>query len=165
MNRKGETMKIFKGLLVGLLLAVIFVGQAVAATPGTCTQKLDKYSVTGMRVLTFTCTAGDAGAYPSTATSAAITTDIAGYYLTEVRTNPGTTGPQAAYDIVLNDANGIDLMGGTLADRSNSASEAAPPAIATGVYWPRLIAGALTLVITNNNVASAVTVITVLLAR
>lgn len=133
---------------------------------GTITQAYEIMPNSNVSVLTFTCTAdANNGSFPSTATSTDITTAIKGLHLVEVRTNPGATAPQAAYDIVLNDADGIDLMGGKLADRSATASEAAAPAIATGVYWPRAIDGALTLVITNNNVNSAVIVVKVFLER
>jgi len=116
--------------------------------------------------LTFSRVASaDDASFPSTATTQTITDQIAGRYITEVRTNPGATAPQALYDIVLNDTDGIDLMGGTLADRSATASERAIPALATGIYGGTPIDGALTLAITNNNVNSALSVIKIFLER
>jgi len=124
---------------------------------GTVTQKVDKFpGRNGFKVLTFSWTgAADDGTVPSTATSAAITAEIAGCHLVEVRTNPGSTAPTAAYDIALNDTDGIDLMGGALNDRSATASERAAPKVATGVYGSAAIDGAITMVITNQAVHSA----------
>jgi len=155
---------------IALALALLPSSLWAAAAPGTCTQAFSEvYSASGptqLATLTFTCTASaDDASFPSTATSSTITDQIAGRKILEVRTNPGATAPQALYDIVLNDSDGIDLMGGTLADRSATASQRAIPALATGIYGGSAITGALTLAITNNNVNSAVTVITVILSR
>ncbi len=157
--------------LIAVVLAALFCPAAgFGAAAGTCTQAFTEvYNyqyASPLATLTFTCTASvDDASFPSTATSATITDQIKGRYILEVRTNPGSTAPQALYDIVLNDTDGIDLMGGNLANRSATASEAAPPAITTGVYWPRPIDGTLTLVITGNNVNSAVTVVKIILSR
>ena len=160
-----------KKLYALIILAIILSAPlSWAAAPGTCTQAFPEvYSASGptpLGTLTFTCVASaDDASFPATATSQAITDLIAGRYITEVRTNPGAPAPQALYDIVLNDTDGIDLMGGTMANRSATASERAIPALATGIYGGTAITGALTLVITGNNVNSAVTVITAILAR
>ena len=124
---------------------------------GTVTQKVDKFpGRNGFKVLTFSWTgAADDGTVPSTATSAAITAEIAGCYIAEARTNPGTTAPTALYDIVINDTDGIDLMGGALANRSATLSERAIPIMADGVYGSTAVDGALTMVITNQAVHSA----------
>jgi hypothetical protein len=133
---------------------------------GTITQELNVIPKSNMVVLTFTCTADAAAAtFPTTSTNDDITDIIQGMYITEVRTNPGSTAPTDNYDIVINDADGIDLMGGSLLNRDASNSEAAAPAIATGVYWPRPVDGALTISISNNSVNSAVVVVKVFLSR
>ena len=112
-----------------------------------------------MKVLTFNCVASaDLATFPATTIDADTIARLKGYNLVEGRTNPGATAPQAAYDITLTDSDGIDLMGGRMADRSATASEAAVPEIASGVPWPRPVDGALTLTITNNNVNSAIVV-------
>ena len=111
------------------------------------------------KVLTFTCTASAANAsFPVTTIDATTIARLKSYKLVEAQTNPGATAPQALYDITLTNADGIDLMGGKLANRSATASEAAAPEVAAGVPWPRPIDGALTLTITGNNVNSAITV-------
>ena len=142
-------MKKFLALLV--LTLFIWVGSALGA--GTITQS-DVQIYPNTRALTFTCTA-DAAAhtYPVTASDG----NIDGYVFLVV-TNPGTVGPTDNYDITLTDSEGIDIMGGELADRSNSAEEQAVPLIGA-VFGSRYVRGPLTVTITNNSVASAVVII------
>ena len=167
-----------------ILALILFLPCSLwAAAPGTCTQTFSEIytmapstqvitspiptvsTLTPQATLTFTCTASaDDASFPATATTQTITSQIRGRYLLEARTNPGATAPQALYDITLTDTDGIDLMGGSLADRSATASEAAYPAIST-VPWPRAVDGALTHTITNNNVNSAISVTKYFLAR
>lgn len=159
-----------KTILFALLALLLSASLSLAAAPGTCTQAVtdipNDVVFPPMKVLTFTCTASaDDASFPSTATSTETTARIQGYYLIEARTNPGAVAPQALYDIVLNDSDGIDLMGGQLANRSATVSERAIPALATGIYGGTAITGTLTLAVTGNNVNSAVTVITAILAR
>ena len=160
-----------KKIIIPIILAMLLTASmSWGAAPGTCTQSFaEVYSASGptpLATLTFSCVASaDDASFPSTATTQTITDQIAGRYILEVRTNPGATAPQALYDIVINDTDGIDLMGGSLANRSATVSEAAPPAILAGVYWPRPIDGALTLVTTGNNVNSAISVIKIILSR
>ena len=77
-----------------LLMASLSWG---AATPGTCTQAISYTQNPAIKVLTFTCTASpDDGSFPSTVTSAAVTAEIEGHYIMEVRTrsrHSGTPGP------------------------------------------------------------------------
>ena len=122
-----------KKLYALIILAIILSAPlSWAAAPGTCTQAFSEvYSASGptsLATLTFTCVASaDNASFPATATSTVITDQIAGRYLIEARTKPGATAPQALYDIVLNDTDGIDLMGGKLGDRSATVPQAAPP--------------------------------------
>lgn len=69
-------------------------------------------------------------------------------------TNPGATAPTAAYDITLEDAEGVDVMGGALTDRSATLSEQSMPLI-SGSPVPRLVSGTLTFKLANNSVNSA----------
>lgn len=134
-------------LLVVVLISLFFSSLVFAA--GTITQNTVRVN-SEIYETTFTCT-GDAstGAFPSTFTGE----DINGVVFC-VKTNPGTA-PTDDYDIVLNDADGIDIMGGNLADRDTSSSEEAYPK-KTGT-----VKGPITPVITNNTNASAVVVIRV----
>lgn len=120
---------------------------------GTITSVMTKIG-RKLRKVTFTCTADAAdGSFPSTQTGF----DVVGKVLMAL-TNPGATGPTADYDIAINDEAGCDIMGGELADRSNSVSEQAIPKMGNG-YGKRPVDGKLTPAISNNAVNSAVVVI------
>lgn len=69
-------------------------------------------------------------------------------------TDPGTPAPTASYDVTLEDAAGVDIMGGALTDRSATLSEQAMPLI-SGSPVPRLVKGPLTFKLANNSVNSA----------
>jgi len=69
-------------------------------------------------------------------------------YLMLVETDPSATAPTADYDIVLNDANGIDVMGGALGDRSATATELTMPLL-NGNYTMLPVPGTLTMDVTN----------------
>jgi len=134
---------------------------------GTVTQTLKSISRDDSKmVLTFAWTADASdGSVPSTTTTATITAEISGYDIVEVRTNPGTTAPTASYDIVLNDTDGIDLMGGSLANRSETASERAIPLMTTGVYGTTTIDSTVAMVLTGNSVHSATGTVKLFLER
>jgi len=150
--------------IIALALALLLPSSLWAAA-GTCTQAYALIPSSNISTITFTCIASaDDQSFPSTATSTEITAAIKGMYIIEARTNPGTA-PTANYDIVLNDADGIDLMGGTMADRSATVSQRSIPALSTGVYGGTAVDGAITLVITGNSVNSAVVVVKVFLTR
>ena len=138
-----------KRLLISLALMIAIALPAMAV--GSITQTSALHRSTGLLTVTFSWTAdsGD-GTVPSTATDAAITASASGYFLYQVETDPGSPAPTAAYDIVINDAGGADLMGAALADRSATVTEVAFPATAS-----RQVDTALTLVITANSVHSA----------
>ncbi len=142
-----------------------------AAAPGTITQKLDKYTNSNMQVLTWSWTgSADDGTVPSTGnaiTSAVTTAAIAGWYVYSIETNPGSVAPTALYDIVINDAEGFDIAGGMLANRSASATEKILPRLdtANNIYGGALVDSALTLVITNQAVHSATGTVKLVLTR
>jgi hypothetical protein len=148
------------------MVVLLFTGQAWGA--GSCTVKLDKYPLANMRVLTYSWI-GDAanGTVPSTATTTAIDTDLAGWYVYAIETNPGAGPPTASYDIVINDAEGLDISGGMLADRSSTATEKITPRLDStyNIFGGVLIDGALTLVITNQTQVSAVGTVKLLLSK
>lgn len=78
--------------------------------------------------------------------------------LSYVTTNPGATAPTALYDIVLEDKDGVDVMGGALGDRAAAVSEVAfPKEPGTAVNMNGVpVLGQLTFKLTNNLVNSAV---------
>ncbi len=139
----------------------------VFAVAGSCVQTLSKFTTANpnLRILTFTCTgASDDGDFPSIDTTAAITSEIVGWYITEVRTYPGSKAPQDQWDVVINDSDGFDLMGGTLLNRAQTAQRALP-LWTTGQYADIPIYGTLSIVITGNNVTSATPIIKIFLRK
>lgn len=71
-----------------------------------------------------------------------------------VVTNPSATAPSDNYDVVINDADGVDVAGGVLANRDTSNSEQIVPVIETVVgsntYASRVfVDGPLSLVVSN----------------
>lgn len=138
---------------------------------GTVTQTCKRvYSTEGgpsdLYLLTFAWTAdASAATIPATVTTDAITAMIAGKWLIQAVTNPGTTAPTADYDITLTDADGLDVMGGTLANRHTSNTEVAIPYPGSLAYAPVPITSALTLTITNNSVNSATGTVVITLSR
>ncbi len=73
-----------------------------------------------LRTITVTWTSSDLGAATDTVYMEGA--------IVRVVTNPGATAPTADYDITFVDANGVDIMSGTLADRHTSTSEQVIPA-------------------------------------
>jgi len=71
-----------------------------------------------------------------------------------VKTNPGTPAPTNLYDITLIDLDGIDIMGGALANRSSANTEFAAP-LAGSDFWMIPVPGPLQLNIVNNIVNGA----------
>jgi hypothetical protein len=69
-------------------------------------------------------------------------------------TNPGAPAPTALYDVVLTNANDVDIFGGEHADRSASVSEEAMPKVGSA-YGDRFINSVLTFALDNNSVNSA----------
>ena len=159
-------MKTFKTLFLIMIVCLLFFSQAWAA--GTVTVTLDKYPNANMRVLTFAWT-GDSvtGAVPSTTTSTAITAEIAGWYIYAIETNPGAVAPTASYDIVVNDVESLDIAGGMLANRSATATEKITPRLDStySIFGGVLLDSTLTMVITNQNVASATGTVKLLLSK
>jgi len=117
-------------------------------------------------VLQFAWTAHTNGSFTSVSTDNTdvnphftITDLIKGFEAVYCQTDPGSTAPQASYDITITDGNGEDIMGGNLADRSATATESDQVGITAGAAQPRIIDSALTLNISNNNVNGATGVV------
>lgn len=87
-------------------------------------------------------------------------TGYQGWMLYEVRTDPGSTGPTANYDITLIDEFGIDIAGGQLLNRHTTTSERV-----VLIDPPILRATSFTITIANNSVNSATGQICFFLAR
>lgn len=146
-----------KKFLIAIVIVLFHAGNVLAL--GTVTQS-DVAIYDNVRVLTFTCTADvTAHTYPVTTSSG----NINGYIFLVV-TNPGGVAPTTLYDITLTDSDGVDIMGGELANRSATLSEQAVPLMGN-VYGSRFVNGTLTITITNNSVNSAVTVVKIFYYR
>jgi hypothetical protein len=145
-----------KRLLLALLLVLFAVSPLWAA--GSVSETWYANTDRSGGVIILTCTADAAAAtYPSTAT----TKNIYGY-VTKVVTNPDAVSPTDDYDITLSDSDGVDIMGGALANRDETNSEVAVPYFTDqAVYGASQVYGALTIAISNNAVISAVTVVTI----
>lgn len=111
----------------------------------------------GYITFSWTADSGD-GSVPSTASM-----NIQGYVILVV-TDPGTPAPTDNYDITLTDENGVDVMGGTLANRDASNTEQAVPKIGN-VYGGRWVSGTVTLNISNNSVGGAKGIVKVYIER
>lgn len=135
-----------------MILALVLLSSAAAFAAGSCTETVTPYK-DGDWMITLTCTADSSnGSFPAISINNRGQT-IDGYVYMVV-TNPGTTAPTDDYDITITDADGIDIMGGTLLNRDTANSEEAIPKIGN-VYGSRRVNGALTVNITNNSVNSA----------
>lgn len=147
-----------KLLAVLALLLAPSVAFAAASTITTSTHQMPGQDV---RVVTFTAVADT-----SDGTFLATASEVIDGYVFMVVTNPSAS-LTADYDIVLTDTDGIDVMGGMLANRHTTASEQAIPKVDTtnGIYGPRYVQGAVTLGISNNSDTSAGVVIDVYVAR
>ncbi len=146
-----------KSFITALLFACLLIAPSGAWAAGTCTETPLKILSANVYQVTWTCTA-DSGdnSFPATDSKQAING-----YVFYVKTIPsGATAPTDQYDIVLNDSDGIDIMGGELANRSDTAGEEAVPKI-DAVYGSRWVDGILEIAITGNSVASAITVVRV----
>ena len=121
---------------------------------GTVTFAYDRQGP--IQVVTATCTADSSDAsYPATA----IPVGISGL-IRVLQTNPGSTAPQANYDITLPNDDGIDTLQGVGANRHTSNSERASVVYSgTAVHSEVAKSDTLTLTLANNNVNSAVSVV------
>lgn len=135
-----------KRLILAVLLAALAalaptVTQAAGTVVLTSTDHVPGQDVT---VYTYRLTADASdGSWPATAS------DPIDGWIIRVETNPGATAPTALYDLTLVDTDGLDVMGGVLANRSATLTE--------HVLSPQpYVRGAVTITGTNNAVNSAV---------
>jgi hypothetical protein len=137
-------------------------GNAFAA--GTVVQS-DSVVRVGMATVTLTCTADSSdGSYPATALDLDF---VDGFYLYEVRTSPGATGPTDASDFTLTDSAGLDILGGAGTNQLDNTTDLRffPKNSAGGYAYHAITDTTVTLTITNNSVNSAVTTITLIFVK
>ncbi len=148
-----------KPILILLTIVALALGWCMATfADGTCPQNLigilDSDKRIGKYELTFDCTAdASAATYPATAISAANLAKLATWYLYRAETKPGATAPTDLYDITIVNANGVDVVGGLLLNRSSSTTQDVLLWPSTGYYQVGL--STLTVTPTGNSVNSA----------
>lgn len=145
-----------KLLLIAILLSLMVATSVFAV--GTVTITSTNVTVMNQvtrKIITLSWVA-DASLHtvPSTTITAA-TYGIGGWYFYSAETNPGAgaAAPTDNYDIVINDADGVDIAGGMLMNRDTANSEIAAIGLGSGQY--PIVRGNLTFVLTNNLVDSA----------
>ena len=119
--------------------------------PGTVVETSSQNGPIAVITLTLVGDASD-GSVPDTA----LTTKISGR-LVSLLTNPGAVAPTTDYDLVLNNADGIDVLKGAGANRHTSDSEHQPIELSANnrAGVPIAAEDTLTLVMTNQSVNSA----------
>jgi len=114
-------------------------------TKGVVRSWSDKFIGSGMRLFQVAWTSGANG--DANLFTCPTDLDITGW-IHEIETDPdGTTVPTASYDITLLNANGRDVAGGALANRSNSATEMDKPLV-NSIQQKAISDGPLTITIT-----------------
>lgn len=122
--------------------------------PGTVVETKEQIGRIGVITLTATADSGDA-TFPSTD----LLTKVSGY-LVGMAVNPDATGPTDLYDLVLTDADGIDLLQGVGANLLIATSEnKAVVRAGTEIHPPVSNGDVLTFTLTNNSVNSGKTVV------
>jgi len=146
------------GKIKNKLLALVFIASLLvlpvsAYAVGSVAQSFTMIA-DGVYVLTITWI-GDAsgGLVPSTAITDSYVAKLIGSYLYSAVTNPGSPAPDDLYDIVINDADGFDIAGGLLANRSTSVTQMVN--IGVGAIGYPVIRGPITFVLTGTTVNSA----------
>ena len=136
-------------VLVALLAAPVWAAGTVTITSSAVTVQGDVWR----KVITLSWVADAAEATVPPTTITAVTYGIGGWYLYTAETNPGSTAPTDDYDMVLNDADGLDVAGGLLTNRDAIATEIV--SMGTSAHGYPAIRGDLTFVLSDNSVNSA----------
>ena len=120
---------------------------------GTITEALTS-GRSPVKVITLTCTADSSDAsFPATALTNIPHNGVGGRLL-QIATAPGSTAPQANYDIAITEGGGADVLLGVGANRHTSNSEVAVIE-SNGAHGVYAGTDTLTIAISNNNVNSA----------
>jgi len=151
-----------KRILLSLALMLLLL-PGTASAVGTLEDTV--YHVAGdLYVMRLTWTAGAGGVFDDATTSSVIS-GLVGV----VVTNPGSTAPTDNYDIYLYDVDGVDFMGGTLANRDTAETEQVLPKVhADGTYTifgSRPVYGKVLVRVSNNSVVSATGVIRIFFTK
>ncbi len=146
-----------KRLFLALLLVLLLATSSFAV--GTVAITYSNIFVDNQRTRTILTISWVADAAAATVPSTTIPYQVAnrynvmGWYLYSAETNPGSMAPTDNYDIVINDADSVDISGGLLANRDTANSEIVN--IGTSSHGYPVVRGDLTFVLSNNSVNSA----------
>lgn len=138
-----------KRFIASLLVIAFVLVPALAFAAESCTQTAEVINAkTGLKKVTFAWVSSATGTV-TCATNSQVTAFLKGLYIVRVVTNPGATAPTDDWDATITDADGVDMMGGVLANRDTTNSEEVLPYIGGLAYGPNPIPGQITLNITN----------------
>lgn len=112
-----------KKILAAVIIVGLFLITSMAQAAGSCvltsTENVNIVGQIQRKIITLTCTGdGSIAAYSFVPANRG----VRGWYLYNVTTDPGTNAPTDNYDITLV-VNGEDIAGGSLVDRSTSATQ------------------------------------------
>jgi hypothetical protein len=148
-----------------IVMATLLLFSTGAFAGGVCTQTAVKCGPDAYQCnVTFTCVGSAADGNFTGATgmafNAANLNTLNKYFLYNVCSDPGSPAPTASYSFTLSDIH-RDILGGMGATRSTSATECFVPKIdtANSIYGATPWKTSMTLAITGNSQASAVTVL------
>jgi len=134
-------------LITFLLGIILIVAPSIVLAASSATQQHTRFG--SLHRLDIAWTAHTDGSFTSF-----VTRTINGM-LYGVETNPGDGGITDNYDITLTDDNGLDVMGGALANRDTLNTEFIQPYNAVqGSYLSMPVHGALTMALSGNSAAS-----------
>lgn len=134
-----------KRFLLTVIFLVLLTTRLYAAGSSGIT---DYYDIGGKKTITLSWIADAADHTVPDATINAAAQRIEGWYLYSAETNPGAVAPTDDYDIVITDADGLDIAKGLLMNRDTATTELADSINA-------VVRGNLTFTLTNNSVNSA----------
>jgi hypothetical protein len=153
--------------LIALILLIPSFAFATAGSWGTPAPVYNQGSPFKTWTIIATCgTGGDAGVIPNYTTTAADIAFMKDWYIFIVETIGVVTVPDNGYNLTIKNTAGLDVMGGALANRSNSATvgQWAIPALGS-INIPAPVTGALTIGGTNNSVTGSKFSIKIYLVR
>lgn len=148
--------KMFLAAMAALLIICLVIPRP-SESAESIVQSIESYRdrVSIGHIWTVTWTAATNGSLTATAMEAAYIATLRGTSLCFVIVNPGDTAPQTLYDITLVDQDGIDMLGGALADLSATVSGQFIPKLNASIWGCRPFNGTATFTLTGNNVNSA----------
>ena len=149
-------------IMIAVLGLLLFVASAFAAAPqvSSWTESTERMA-DGYRITTWTWTADSTGYVPNRTSSRKIKG-----VLFQALTMPDSSlvpavedssgrYPSANYDITIESADSLDVMGATLANRSATLTEWTPPKSPDGTEWTFFVNSKMNVKLTNNIIPNA----------